>query len=53
MKYYKIRKIGQSLTLTIPKFVEDFKKLKSGDVFEVTIEDDKIIYRKVEIENVR
>ena len=52
MKYYKIRKIGQSLSLTIPKFVEDFKKLKPGDAFEVTIDDDKIIYRKVEIKNV-
>lgn len=51
MKYYKLRKTGQTtLALTIPKFVEDNLSLKEGDEFAITLEGNKIIFRKVDVD---
>lgn len=45
---YRARKVGNSLSVTIPSFVVETLDLKNGDELNIELEKKKIIIRKEE-----
>jgi AbrB family looped-hinge helix DNA binding protein len=47
-----IVKVTRNSQITIPKEIRDKVGIKEGDRVEVSIEDDKVVMRKVELEDI-
>lgn len=43
---FKARKVGNSLSITIPSFVANTLNIKNGDELDIELEKKKIIIRK-------